>query len=114
MAFDEQLAERVRRHLRRREVAGEEKAMMGGLCFMVEGKMCAGVEKDRLMVRLDPDEAEALLERPGAAPMDFTGRPMKGYLWVYEEGTRRAADLGFWLDRALAFNPHAKASRKKR
>lgn len=88
--------------------------MMGGLCFMVDGKMCVGVEKERLMVRLDPVEAETLLERPGAAPMDFTGRPMKGYLWVYEEGARRAADLGFWLDRALAFNPHAKASKKKR
>ena len=114
MAFDEDLAERVRRYLSRKEVAFDEKRMMGGLCFMVDDKMCLGVDKERLMLRLSPEDGAALIDRPGAAPMDFTGRPMKGFLWVYEEGISTSKDLAFWIDRALAFNPFAKASKKKK
>lgn len=114
MAFDEELAARVRRSLQHKGVAFDEKKMMGGLCFMVDEKMCIGVEKERLMVRLSPEDGEALLDRPGAAPMDFTGRPMKGFLWVYEEGLNTSKDLTFWIDQALAFNPLAKASKKKK
>lgn len=114
MAYEEELADRVRRHFRGAEVAWEEKKMMGGLCFMVDEKMCVGVSEDRLMVRLDPADYEAALARPGAEPMDFTGRPMKGFLWVFAEGMATAGTLGRWLDEALAFNPKAKASRKKK
>jgi len=114
MAYDEELAERVRHYLRRKHIAFDERRMMEGLCFMVDGKMCLGVEKNRLMLRLSPAEAEALIDLPGAAPMDFTGRPMKGFLWIYEEGFGSSQDFAFWLDHALAFNPLAKASRKKK
>ncbi|HWA24806.1 MAG TPA: TfoX/Sxy family protein [Lacunisphaera sp.] len=113
MAYNEYLAERVRAELKRHRVPLEEKAMMGGLCFMVRGKMCVGVDKDRLMVRLDPAvEAEALA-RPGAAPMDFTGRPLRGFVFVSAEGWERTADLAAWLALALDYNPRAKASKKK-
>jgi len=65
MAFDPDLAARVRQWFHRQGVTTEEKRMMGGLCFMVAGKMCLGVESDRLMVRLDPAVYEAVLQRPG-------------------------------------------------
>jgi len=114
MAYNEYLAERVRAYFSRRRLSVEEKRMMGGLCFMVRDKMCVGVDKDdRLMVRLDPAiEAEAL-RRPGAAPMDFTGRPLRGYVFVSAEGWEKSADLHAWLALALDFNPRAKAAKKK-
>ncbi len=77
MAYDEELADRVRRIFADRNVAVEEKRMMGGLCFMVDGKMCVGVEKDRLMARIDPEIYEESLGRKGCVPMDFTGKPMR-------------------------------------
>jgi hypothetical protein len=113
MAYDEELAERVRRYLRDRCVAFEEKRMMGGLCFLVDGKMCVGVEKERLMVRLDPDIYDEVLSRRGCVPMDFTGRPMRGFVFVNEHGTGTARDLTSWLDLAIEFNPRAVSSKKK-
>ena len=114
MAYDTALADRITDLFTARRVSFETKAMMGGLCFMVNGKMCLGVEKARLMVRLDPAvEAEALT-RPGCKPMDFTGRPMKGYVFVHPEGYATEAQLRRWVDLALEFNPKAKASKKRR
>src|SRR5436190_11173903 len=113
MAYNEYLAERVRAELKRHRVPLEEKAMMGGLCFMVRGKMCVGVDKDRLMVRLDPERQAEALAWPGAAPMDFTGRPMRGFVFVSAEGWERPAGLAAWLALALDYNPRAKASKKK-
>jgi hypothetical protein len=113
MAYNEYLAEQVRAELKRRQAPTEEKRMMGGLCFMVRGKMCVGVDKDRLMVRLDPERQSEALARPGAAPMDFTGRPMRGFVFVAAEGWERQADLAAWLALALDYNPRAKASKKK-
>ena len=86
MAYDEELADRVRRIFADRSVAFEEKRMMGGLCFMVDGKMCVGVEKERLMVRIDPEIYDEALGRKGCVPMDFTGKPMRGFVFVNEEG----------------------------
>ena len=86
MAYDEQLATRVRQFFSARKVAAEEKRMMGGLCFMVAGKMCVGVEKDRLMVRLAPAVYDQALRRKGCVPMDFTGRPMRGFVFVNKIG----------------------------
>ena len=111
MAFDERLAERVRASFNNRDVAFEEKKMMGGLCFMVKGKMCVGIEKDRLMARIDPTVYEEALARKGCVPMDFTGRPMRGFVFVNPEGTKSSRDLRSWLTLALEFNPRAASSR---
>jgi len=113
MAYDSAIADRVTNMLVSRRVAFEKKAMMGGLCFMVNGKMCLGVLDSRLMVRLDPVEETASLQRRGCKPMDFTGRPMKGYVFVHPEGHDSEAQLRHWVDVALAFNPKAKASKKR-
>ncbi|WP_193212162.1 TfoX/Sxy family protein [Luteolibacter marinus] len=114
MAFDENLGEAVRRQFSKLAISTEEKRMMGGLCFMVDGKMCVGVVKDRLMLRLDPGTEADALSRPGCVPMDFTGRPMKGFVYVLPEGLPTDTVLAEWLARALEFNPRARASKKKR
>ena len=114
MAYDEPLAARVRDYFTRREVTFTEKRMMGGLCFLVADKMCVGVEKERLMVRLDPKLYGPALHRKGCAPMDFTGRPMRGFVFVQPEGYTADDELTAWLELALAFNPKAKSSKKPR
>jgi len=102
MAFDERLAQRIRQILKgARGVT--EKRMFGGLCFLVRGKMCCGVERDRLVVRVGPEQYERALSKPHARPMDFTGRPLKGFIYVSAEGCRTAASLKAWLTRGLAF-----------
>ena len=88
--------------------------MMGGLTFMVNGKMCVGIVKDELMVRVDPELYESALEKPGAKPMDFTGRPMRGFLFVEPLGMKDDASLTYWLELALEFNKRAKSSKKRR
>jgi TfoX/Sxy family transcriptional regulator of competence genes len=76
--------------------------------------MCVGVEKDRLMLRIDPANYEALLEKEGCRPMDFTGKVMKGYVFVDEEALRTRKKLEFWVGLALEYNKIAKASKKKK
>jgi len=114
MAYDEQLAGRVRKSFAKRKVAFEEKRMMGGLCFLVDDKMCVGVEKERLMVRLDPENYESALTRKGAAPMDFTGRPMRGFVFVRANVLAAEEELAYWLETALEYNPRAKSSKAKK
>jgi len=114
MAYDEALEKRIRRLFDRKRIKHERKRMMGGLCFMVKGKMCVGVEKSRLMARVGPDAYEDALTRKGCRPMDFTGRPMRGFVFVEPEGLASEGELGFWLDLALAYNPAAKKSARKR
>ena len=98
MAYDEQLAERVRKALARRRNITEKK-MFGGLSFLQNGKMLCGVLKDLLVVRLGPEEAGELLKKPHVRPMDFTGRAMKGFLYVERGGTKSAAQLAGWIGR---------------
>lgn len=114
MAYDEVLADRVREMIALTHDRIEEKRMFGGLCFMVDDKMCIGVEKDRLMVRLDPDRYEEALSREGAAPMDFTGRVMKGYVFVDRSVLQAGSEIRFWVDMALEFNAKAKPSAKRK
>jgi hypothetical protein len=111
MAYDEKLAGRVRTFFKEQAVSFEEKRMMGGLCFMVDGKMCVGVEKTRLMARIDPDAYEVALGRKGCVPMDFTGRPMRGFVFVNPDGLVTRRQLDSWLGHALEFNPRAKSSK---
>jgi TfoX/Sxy family transcriptional regulator of competence genes len=114
MAYDELLEQRVRLFFDAKHIKHESKRMMGGLCFMVKGKMCVGVEKDRLMARIGPEAYEDALTRKGCRPMDFTGRPMRGFVFVELEGLKSDKDLAFWLELALAYNPTAKKSARKK
>ena len=100
VAYNERLAERIRGYFRRRKGV-EEKRMFGGLCFMLNGHMCCGIEKDRLMVRVASERYETLLKKPHACEMDFTGKPLKGFLFISEAGYRTAAGLARWLDEAV-------------
>ena len=102
MAFDEALAARVRKSLGERPGLSERK-MFGGLAFLLLGNMCCGVTDDDLMVRVGPDGREPALTRPHARPMDFTGRPMKAFVYVGPGGTKTDDDLRAWIARGLAF-----------
>jgi TfoX/Sxy family transcriptional regulator of competence genes len=114
MAYDEHLADRVRQIFAELHVMAEEKKMMGGLCFMLNDKMCAGVTDERLMARIDPVIYQEALTRQGAREMDFTGRPLKGFVFVEPEGIDDDEDLRSWLQLCLDYNPLAKSSRKRR
>lgn len=100
MAFDEKLAARIRTAL-----AGEsgvvEKKMFGGLAFLFGGHMACGIVGEDLMVRVGPDGHERALAEPHARPMDFTGKPLKGMVYVAPEGVSTAKALRAWIDRAL-------------
>ncbi len=102
MAYDEQLADRVRGVLAQRKDVSEKK-MFGGLSFMLGGNMCCGVDKDNLMVRVGPEQHEAALAQPHARPMDFTGRPLKGMVYVGSEGYRSDAAPAVWVKRGVDF-----------
>ena len=114
MAYNEKLAARVREIISLTHKKVEEKKMFGGLCFMVNGKMCVGVEQERLMVRLDPSLYEGVLKEEGCTPMDFTGKIMKGYVFVAIDALHTKTKLAFWMNLALAYNKIAKASKKKK
>lgn len=114
MAYNEKLADLTRELLAQSPNRLEEKAMFGGLCFMVNGKMALGVEKDRLMVRLDPDRYEESMEQEGCRPMDFTGRVMKGFVFVDARALTTTKKLRYWVDLALEYNKKVKAVKKKK
>ena len=114
MAYNEKLADRTREIIAITHKKVEEKKMFGGLCFMVNDKMCVGVEKDRLMVRLNPDLFEEVIEKKGCKPMDFTGKIMKGYVFVDAEALHNKKKLEYWVKLALDFNKLAKSSKKKK
>ena len=111
MAYDEKLAQRVRESLPRRDV--EEKKMMGGLTFMVNGKMCIGVLKDDLMARIDPEIYDKVLTKKGSRPMDFTGKRMRGFVFIDPKGTSNKKTLSYWIGLALDFNKRAKTLKKR-
>lgn len=113
MAYNEKLADRTREIISLSHKNVEEKKMFGGLCFMVNGKMCVGVEQERLMVRLDPERYDEAMEKEGCKPMDFTGKIMKGYVFVDIDSLNTKKKLDYWVKLALEFNSKAKASKKK-
>ena len=102
MAYNEELAERIRSSLARND-GYEEKKMFGGIAFMLNGNMVCGVTRDDLMARLGQEATESALARPGARPMDFAGRPMKAMVFVGPEGYASDADLNWWVSSALSF-----------
>ncbi len=109
MAYCEHLVERVRQRLSKANIT-EEKMMMGGLIFMVNEKMCLGIDKvkatgeDRLMVRVGKASHDQLAFKHGSREMDFTGRVMRGFLFISPDGFDAEDDLDFWVGKALEFN----------
>lgn len=113
MAYNEKLANRIRERLA--ELSGtEEKKMMGGLTFMYNGKMCVGIIKDKMMCRIDPDLHDTAVKRIGCRTMDFTKRPMRGYVLVDETGMKTKKDFEYWINLCLDFNSKARTSKKKK
>ena len=102
MAFNEELAERIRRALARRK-GTEERKMFGGIGFLLNGNLLVGVWKDSLCVRLGPDQGEAALRESHVREFDITGRPMKGWVLVASEGVEDDDQLRGWIQRAVQF-----------
>src|ERR1700741_566754 len=113
MAYNLKLADRIREALVELPNIAE-KEMMGGLTFMVNDKMCIGIIKEEMMCRIDPELHEMAVEKRGCRTMDFTKRPMKGYIMVDDSGMKTQKDFDYWLNLALDFNKKAKSSKKKK
>lgn len=109
MAYSDYQADRIRQRLTKVNVT-EEKKMMGGLIFMVNDKMCVGLDidkktgHDRLMVRVGKAKHDQLVFKKGSREMDFTGKVMRGFLFIEPEGFDSENDLDFWIEKALYFN----------
>lgn len=120
MPFDEYLADRIKRTLTELRVDFTSKNMMGGHVFSVDEKMLCGIHIDKkygdslLMARIGEEAYAEEIEKEVCLPMDFTGRPMKGYIYITPEGFDLDDDLTYWMEKSMAFNPFAKASKKKR
>ena len=113
MAYNNKLADRIRESLS--ELSNiEEKEMMGGLTFMVNEKMCIGIIKDELMCRIDPAIHEIEIEKIGCRTMDFTKRPMKGYVMIDDTGMKTKKEFEYWINLCLNYNSKAKSSKKKK
>ncbi len=102
MPYNEPLAERIRKELKSRKGISERK-MFGGICFMKNGNMAFGIESNRLMVRVGPKKYEECLKRPHARVMDFTGRPLKGFIFVSEKGFKTPVSLRKWIELGMNF-----------
>jgi TfoX/Sxy family transcriptional regulator of competence genes len=113
MAYNEQLANRIREQLADLPNM-KEKEMMGGLTFMVNDKMCIGIIKDEMMCRIAPEMQDTVLEKAGCRIMDFTGKPMKGYVMVDDNGMKSQKEFDYWINLCLEFNSKAKSSKKKK
>lgn len=113
MPYSEELAQRIRSAIASRADV-EEKKMMGGLAFMINGKMSCGIIGDEIMIRVLPEKYESVLELPNAREMDFTGRVMKGFVYVGAEGLETEKELQKWLALALEFAEKGVVKTKKK
>lgn len=111
MAFDLELAIRIRKLLASRKGV-VEKQMFGGIAFLLRGNMCCGVHQDTLIVRVPPDATDASLKRPHTRLFDLTGRPMKGWLLVDAKGLAKDADLKRWVKVAADYAGSLPAKKK--
>jgi TfoX/Sxy family transcriptional regulator of competence genes len=102
MAYDEGVAQRIREYLEVRDDVVEKK-MFGGLAFMVAGNMCCGVINDSVMARVGPAEYREALALPHTREMDFTGKPLKGFIYVEPDGFSDDVALSSWIERCLSF-----------
>jgi TfoX/Sxy family transcriptional regulator of competence genes len=102
MAYDENLARRIRAILKGTRGL-EEKKLFGGVGFLLNGNMACGVHSDSLIVRIEPEETAAALRRPHVRPFDLSGRPMRGWILVSAEGCKTTPSLANWVKKSLAF-----------
>ena len=120
MAYSEYQQERIARIFKDKGLAVEGRKMMGGYLFMLDEKMCVGIHTDKkskeevLMARIGPDAMEEAHKKLASREMDFTGRPMKGFIFVDAEGFDFEEDLEYWIQLAIDFNPLAQKSKKKK
>jgi TfoX/Sxy family transcriptional regulator of competence genes len=101
MAYDLKLAERIRSQLDGIPVV--EKKMFGGIGFLLNGNMACGVNKDNLIIRIDPEKQVTLLKKPHAKPFDLTGKPMKGWLLIEKDGVKTGKQLSAWVKEGVEF-----------
>jgi len=114
MPYNEKLADRIRAFIAQTHDHVEEKQMFGGLCFMVDDKMCVGVKSDHIMVRIDPLLYEAAMEQEGCKPMIHGKKIMKAFLYVDADVLKTKKELAYWLKLALEYNAVVKVSKKKK
>jgi TfoX/Sxy family transcriptional regulator of competence genes len=114
MAYDTYLEERMSRVITAKKVDFIAKKMMGGLVYMVQDKMCFGIVGDQMMARVNPDVYEDCLLKEGCSEMNFTGRAMKGFVYLDGNAIDNEEDLEYWIQLCLDFNPLAKSSKKKK
>jgi TfoX/Sxy family transcriptional regulator of competence genes len=113
MAYNEKLAEKIRISLSGiRNV--KEKKMFGGIAFMVNEKMCVGVDGNDLMLRCEPDQTDALLTKKGVRIFNLTGKPMKGWLLIGPEATSSKKNFGYWVNLAVESNKNITAPKKSK
>ena len=118
--YDQYLAERISRFFDEKKANYFAKKMMGGLCYMVNDKMACGIdfdkkkETDLLMARIGETAHDENTSKSGCHPMDFTGRPMRGYVFVTPDAFDTDEELEYWLQLCLDFNPMAKMSAKRK
>ncbi len=113
MAYNEKLADRVREIIAATEKNIEEKKMFGGLCFMVNDKMCVGINQESIMVRIDPDKFEKALEMDGCKPMIHGGKIMKSFLFVDEKILDTKKELEYWIKLTLDYNKIVNPTKRK-
>ena len=114
MLQDETLLNRVREIIAETHDNVEEKKAFGGICFMVNDKMCVGVKPQRIMVRMDPEKFDEVISKDGCEPMVHNGKVMKGFMFVSRDAISKKKQLEYWINLALDYNPVAKASKKKK
>ena len=113
MAYNQKLALRIRERLAELPNV-EEKEMIGGLTFMLNDKMCIGIIKDEMMCRIDPELHDMAITKQGCRTMDFTKRPMKGYVMIDDTGMKTQKQFDYWIGLSLDFNAKAKPSKKRK
>ena len=113
MAYDLYLEDRINHYLESKGIPFVAKKMMGGLCYMVDDKMCVGIMKDQLMVRIGEEAFTINQHRLGCQKMDFTGRVLKGYALISPDGFDDEANFSDWINLCLDYHPRAKSSKKR-
>lgn len=112
MAINEKLLESVRKSMEG-QTDVEEKKMFGGLCFMVNDKMCVCVRNDEIMCRIDPETFESILSKKKARPMIHNGHLMKGFVFVKEEDIKTKKEIEYWIQLSLEYNKKSPPAKKK-